>query len=272
MRVVLWCDMEGVAGIQDWSQVNAGEPLYAEGRVLFTEEVNAAVRGCKLAGVDEIIVVDCHGAGGGCSFKSLIVERLEPGAQYVLGYTWARYVTPFEDGVDTNLFIAAHARAGTPDGVLSHTVSSEAWYNASINGQLVGESGILAAVAGTWSSPCAFVSGDDATVKEVTELLGPTVVGATVKWGLGRYAARNLSAHEARELIEAKTYQCLSSGEFPAPYRPKPPVTFRVELATVDRAAVFRGRPGVELVGPRTVESTADTFWQAWDQFWYRTA
>jgi D-amino peptidase len=270
MRVILWCDMEGVACIQDWAQVNGGAALYAEGRVLFTEEVNAAVRGCKLASVDEIIVVDCHGAGGSYSFKSLIPERLEPGAHYVFGHPWARYVAPFADGVDANLFIGAHARAGTPNGVLSHTVSSEAWYNASINGQLVGESGILAAVAGSWNSPAVFVSGDEATVKEVTDLLGPKVVGAVVKWGLGRYSAQNLTPNEARQLIEERTYQCLIARDFPPSYRPQPPVTFRVELATVDHAAPFHGRTGVKVVGPRTVESTGDTFWQAWDQFWYR--
>jgi len=270
MRVMMWCDMEGVACIENWGQVNGGAPLYEQGRVLFTEEVNAAVRGCRQAGVDEIIVLDCHGAGGSYSFRSLIPERLEPGAQYVFGHPWARHVAPFADGVDANLFIGAHARAGTPNGVLSHTVSSEAWYNADINGQDVGESGILAAVAGTWDSPGVFVSGDQATVQEVTELLGPKVIGATVKWGLGRFSARNLAPADARLLIESKVYECLSARDFPPPYKPDPPVTFRVELATVDQASVFNGRAGVAITGPRTVESTGETFWQAWDQFWYR--
>lgn len=271
MRVMLWCDMEGVACIENWRQVTGGGELYPEGRCLYTEEVNAAVRGCKRAGVDEIIVVDCHGAGGPFSFRSLLPDRLEPGAQYVFGHPWARYVAPFEDGVDANLFIGAHSRAGTPEGVLSHTVSSEAWYNATINGRAVGESGILAAIAGTWGSPGVFVSGDEATINEVTELLGPSVVGATVKWGLGRFSARNLSPAESRTLIEEKVAGCLSSSaSFPAPYRPETPVTFRVDLASIDQAAAYRGRSDVTIVGPRTVESTADTFWQAWDQFWIR--
>src|SRR5215210_2433813 len=118
MRVMLWCDMEGVAGISVWEQVNGGAPLYEEGRRLYTEEVNAAVRGCKAAGATEIVVIDGHGAGGGWSFKSLIAERLEPGAEYVLGHPWARYVEPLERGCDAALFVGAHAMAGTPDGLL----------------------------------------------------------------------------------------------------------------------------------------------------------
>ena len=47
MRVHIISDMEGVAGIVRGEQTNAGEPLYEEGRKLYTEEINAAVRGAK---------------------------------------------------------------------------------------------------------------------------------------------------------------------------------------------------------------------------------
>src|SRR5690348_12550411 len=144
MRVVFWVDMEGIAGIDTWDQVNGGKPLYEEGRGLMTGEVNAAVRGPKAAGADGIIVIDCQGAGGGYSFKCLITERLEPGASYGLGHAWCRYIEPLKDGCDAALLVGAHAMAGAADGVMCHTVSSEAWYNATINDQMVGESGIEA--------------------------------------------------------------------------------------------------------------------------------
>ena len=99
MRVLIWVDMEGIAGIETWDQVNGGKPQYEEGRRLMTGEVNAAVRGAKAAGADEIMVIDCHGAGGSYSFKSLIPERLERGASYVLGHAWCRYVEPLRAGL-----------------------------------------------------------------------------------------------------------------------------------------------------------------------------
>ena len=150
MHVVIFCDMEGVSCIENWEQVSAGKPLYEEGRKLYTDEMNAAVRGARAAGAREIEVVDCHGAGGAYSFKSFLPDRLEAGAQYIFGYPWARYITPFEVGCDAILFVGAHAMAGTSDGVLCHTVSSESWYNAWINDTLVGESGILAAIASSF--------------------------------------------------------------------------------------------------------------------------
>lgn len=271
MRVMIWGDMEGVACIEAWEQTTGGDPMYEECRSLFTEEMNAAARGAKRAGATEIIGIDCHGAGGGWTFKSLVPERLEPGVQWVFGHPWARYVDPLEDGVDAVLFVGAHAMAGTQAGVLSHTVSSEAWYQATINGVPVGESGILAAVCGAWGVPAVFVSGDEATCQEVVSLLGDTVVTAPVKRGLSRFSARNLAPADARRLIEDRAYESLSRRDWPPPFKPASPVVFRVELASTDQAKDYIGRRGVEVVGPRTVESRADNFWEAWDQFWYRS-
>src|SRR5579863_9572183 len=119
MRVVIFCDMEGISCIETWEQVSAGKPFYEESRKLYTDEMNAAVRGARAAGAREITVVDCHGAGGAYSFKSFLPGHLESGAQYVFGYPWARYIFPFEEGCDAILFVGAHAMAGTPDGVRS---------------------------------------------------------------------------------------------------------------------------------------------------------
>src|SRR5204862_3394617 len=66
MKVFIVSDMEGVAGIVKWQQTDGAQEKdsYKEGRVLYTEEINAAVRGANAAGAKEIVVMDCHGAGG----------------------------------------------------------------------------------------------------------------------------------------------------------------------------------------------------------------
>jgi D-amino peptidase len=271
MRVTIWVDMEGMAGIHNWDQVSYDGRLYAEGRVLMTNEVNAAVRGAHKAGANEIVVIDCHGAGGPNSFNSLLINQCDPRAEYVLGAKWMRYTAPLEQGCDAALLVGAHAMAGTPDGVLCHTVSSEAWYNAWINDDLVGESGICAAVCGTWDCPVAFVAGDMATCKEVQELLGDQVVAAPTKIGISRYSARHLTSETACALIETRVQESLKHLERLKPYKPTTPTTFKVMLATPDRAMDFRGKPGVEITdNDRTVISRGANFWQAWDQFWFQ--
>src|SRR6516165_8693154 len=149
MRVAVISDIEGVAGIVTWGQATGGDStLFQEARVLYTEEINAAVRGAKAAGATEIVVMDCHGAGGPYSFNSLVPELLDPACEYVVQEEWTEYTAFLESGCDAALFVGMHAMAGTADGVLSHTVSGQAWQNLRFNGTLVGETGINAALCG----------------------------------------------------------------------------------------------------------------------------
>jgi len=99
MRVLIMSDMEGVSGIVVWEQVNGGAPLYEEGRRLYTQEINAAVRGAKAAGATEIVVVDCHGAGGGWTFNSLLPELLHPDCEWVAHHAWSRYTDIRRGGI-----------------------------------------------------------------------------------------------------------------------------------------------------------------------------
>src|SRR5207342_3255953 len=202
--------MEGVGGIVKGDQTNAGRPMFEEGRKLYTGEINAAVRGAKAAGATEIVVMDCHGAGEGYTFNSLIPEDLDPACEYVVQEEWTEYTGFLEDGCDAALFVGMHAMAGTADGVLNHTVSGQAWQNLWFNGTQVGETGINAALCGTWGCPVVLVTGDDASCREGRELLGDGLTTAAVKWGIGSESARNLTPVRARELIEDAARRALS--------------------------------------------------------------
>ena len=164
MRVHIISDMEGVGGIVKGDQTNAGRPMFEEGRKLYTGEINAAVRGAKAAGATEIVVMDCHGAGEGYTFNSLIPEDLDPACEYVVQEEWTEYTGFLEEGCDAALFVGMHAMAGTADGVLNHTVSGQAWQNLWFNGTQVGETGINAALCGTWGCPVLLVTGDEAVL------------------------------------------------------------------------------------------------------------
>src|SRR5262249_31714855 len=162
MRVLIMSDMEGVSGIVVWEQVLGGKPLFEEGRRLYTEEINAAVRGARAAGATEVVVVDCHGAGGGWNFNSLVPDLLDPGCDWVSHHPGSRHTERLERACDACLLVGMHARAGTPDGVLCHTVSSTTWRELRFNEQTVGEIGINAAVCGHYGCPVAAVTGDEA--------------------------------------------------------------------------------------------------------------
>ncbi|MDB5102307.1 MAG: Peptidase D-aminopeptidase [Cyanobacteria bacterium RYN_339] len=268
MRVIIMTDMEGVSGIVVWDQVNGGSPMFEEGRKLYTEEINAAVRGARAAGATEIVVVDCHGAGGPWTFNSLVPELLDPGCDWVAHHPWSRYTDLLEKGCDACLLVGMHAMAGTPDGVMCHTVSSTSWRSLRFNDTFVGEVGINAALCGAFGCPVLLVTGDEATCRESRALLGAGLTTVAVKQGLSRYSARMIPPVRARQMIEDGARIALSDLKAVKPYVPAGPVTITFELSTVDHAAKYRGKPNVEITDDLVVTSRASTWQQAWDQFW----
>src|SRR6266545_313059 len=261
--------MEGVAGIVRPEQTAGGEALYEEGRKLYTQEINAAVRGAKAAGATEVVVMDCHGAGKGYNFNSLLPEELDPGCEYVVQEEWTEYTEFLEQGVDAALFVGMHAMAGTEDGVLNHTVSGPDFQNLWFNGTLVGETGINAALCGTWGCPVLLVTGDEATCDEGRALLGDGLTTVAVKRGTGKFSARMIAPQRARQLIEEGAKKALSDVKAVEPYEPGSPCTIEVEFKVTDEVDKLRRRKGVEIVDDRRVRATADRWWDAWQTFFF---
>lgn len=270
MRVLIMADMEGVSGIIRWEQVTGGTAMFMEGRKLYTEEINAAIRGAKAAGATEIVAVDCHGAGEDWTFNSFVPELLDPDCEWVAGHPWSRYTELLEQGCDAALLIGMHARNNTPDGVLAHTISTVKWHNLWFNDDLVGEVGINAALCGYYGCPVALVTGDEAVCRESKEIMGDSLPTVAVKRGLTRYSARQIPPIRARRMIEDGAYAALKNLSQARAYVPARPTTITVELSHVEKGAEFMGRPNVEIdLVNRKVVSRGEDWLQAWDQVWH---
>ena len=173
MKILIMTDMEGVSGIVTWAQVNGGAPMYEEGRRLYTEEINAAVRGAKRAGASEIVVVDCHGAGGDWSFNSLIPELLDVDCTWVAHHPWSALYR-----------IAAKWRRCLPAGRHARAQQYRGW--RFVSHDFYGGSGTTFGLTMTWwvrsvlmrlyvghyVCPVLLVTGDEAVCRESTNLLG----------------------------------------------------------------------------------------------------
>jgi D-amino peptidase len=162
-----------------------------------------------------------------------------------------------------------HAMAGTPDGVLSHTVSGQAWQSLSFNGTFVGETGINAALCGHWGVPVVLVTGDRAVCREGRELLGDGLTTVEVKEGLGRFSARTKTPAEARQLIAEGARKALSDLSAVAPYDPGRPCEIAIDFTTPDRLREFANRKGAEVTGPKSLVVRGDDWWSAWSGFFF---
>ena len=122
MKVFISFDMEGVAGIVDWSQCRPPGQPYEEGRRLLLGEVNAAIDGALAAGATEIVGNDSHGA-----MNNLDPELLHGQATYVSGRHKPLYMMQGLDAsADVVFMVGYHGSISGESSILSHT------YNPSV--------------------------------------------------------------------------------------------------------------------------------------------
>jgi D-amino peptidase len=255
MRVFISFDMEGVAGIVDWSQCRAGEHGYAEGRALLLGEVNAAIDGALAGGATEIVCNDSHGA-----MNNLNPADLHGRSAYIAGRHKPLYMMEGLDGTfDAVFFVGYHGSISGSSSVLSHTYNPSVISRVSLNGVECGESGINGLVALGHEVPVALVTGDQVTMSEAE----PFFAGAEqvpVKGSITRFAAAQLHPEEARSLIRAgaaAAVRRVASGAVGLPSITLP-ARLDVEFQTADMAQVASWVKGAEQSGTRSVRISAD--------------
>jgi len=256
MKIYILADMEGISGIRTMPMVQRDSPgEYAEGRRLMMEDMNAAIEAAFANGATEVVACDTHGGGG-----QVIMREMDPRAVYETPAqsSGGRVMPALDESFDGVILLGHHARAGTLNGFLDHTMNSREWFEYRINGQPVGEIGIEAAYAGHFGVPVIAVSGDEAAVREAQELLGP-VEGAVVKWGVGRNRARSLALPAAHQAIRDAVARALASIQRMTPFQPALPAVVELTLYRSDFADAFAAKPGVERVDARTVRRTVDS-------------
>ena len=191
MRLFLITDMEGCAGVlnsEDWCF--PGGRCYETGRMLLTEEVNAAVRGFLEHGFDEVLVADAHGLGG------LDLLRLDERVRYQRGFA-GPYPLGMTPDFDAVAWVGQHAKAGTPFAHLAHT-SSMRVVDQRINNISVGEFGMSVFMGVVMGIQPIFGSGDLAFCKEAAALC-PGMVAVSVKEGVIPGSGRECLTEEYRE-------------------------------------------------------------------------
>ncbi|GAC1624618.1 MAG: M55 family metallopeptidase [Chloroflexota bacterium] len=246
MNVYMSVDVEGVAGIADWSQIIAGEHDYAVGRALMVDEVNAAVEGAFAAGAKRVVVNDAHS-----HMLNLLPQKMDSRVRLISGKFKPMYMMQgLDSGFDAAFFIGYHGGIGAPEAILSHTYNPRAIWEAKINGTIVGELGLNLLVCDYFGVPLRLVSGDQAVALEARE----TVTGvhvAEVKRSFGRYSAESLSPSDACDVIRREAEASLAALPRTEPVRRA--VEVELTFLVADMATMAEWIRGVERIGPRIV-------------------
>ncbi len=238
--------MEGVAGVVDWRQVIAGDEL-GVGQRLLLEEVNAAIDGAEAAGATSFLVNDSHGA-----MRNLAPDQIHGDAEYCSGQHKPLYMMEgLDEEFDACFFVGYHGAVDGAASVLSHTYNPGVIQGVTLNGRLVGESGVNALVASHFKVPVALITGDQHTAAQAEPILrGVEMV--VVKQSTSRLAARNLHPTVARRRIHDGAVNALARlSEIPPPTL-SPPFRLEVRLRNADLAAV-----AIQVRGVRQVSDLA---------------
>ncbi|MEX2355784.1 MAG: M55 family metallopeptidase [Thermaerobacterales bacterium] len=253
MKVFISVDMEGVSGVVAYDHTSETGYDYELARRWMMGEANAAVEGALAAGADEVVVSDSHGANG---YRNLRLSDLHPEATLVSGFL-QRPLAQME-GMDATcdafFLIGYHVRQGS-FGVISHTTVGGLVANVWLNGLLVGECGLNAALAGHFGVPTVLISGDGGTVEEVRDLI-PGVEGAVVKQTLSQGAARCLSPVRAQAVIREAARRAVERRQEISPFQVSEPATVRLQYKDTSSAESAMRLPDVMQVAPDTVEYT----------------
>ena len=257
MKVFISFDMEGVAGISDWSQCRGPGQPYEEGRRLLLGEVNAAIDGALAGGATEIVCNDSHG-----TMSNLDPAELHGRASYVSGRHKPLYMMQGLDAAaDVVFMVGYHGSISGPGSVLSHTYNPAVISHVSLNGSRAGESGINALAALACQAPVGLITGDQHTIAEADPFL-PGAERVVVKESFTRFGAASLHPEVARGLISDAARRAVErAAARPSQVGPPAislPATLEVHMQTADMAEVASWVRGAGRTGVRTVSISGE--------------
>lgn len=265
MNVYISADIEGITGIVSWSQCSRPDGKsfdYAFARRMMTHDVNAAIRGARAGGATRVVVKDSHG-----NSKNLLVDELEPGTELITGHGSGTdgMMMGIDATFDAALLVGYHGMAGALQGVMEHTITGGV-HRLWVNGELTGEMGLSAGVAGHLGIPLVFVSSDDAGCKEATALV-PGVVTSSVKSGFGRYMAQMKHPSDTGPAIESAAKVAVKT----IPTKPHvfaEPTTIRVEFNRAEEADHGMRVAAIQRVDGYTLEGQFTHYVEAHRAIW----
>jgi len=252
MRVFISVDIEGISGVNQWSQTEQGGFGYEAAARQMSLEAAAACDGAKNAGAEKIRVRDAHGKG-----FNIDAALLPKGVEITRGFNGSPWsmVDTITDGFDAAVFVGYHCAAGRNGNPLCHTEEASAVY-VTVNGEKISEFHTGAWACASIGIPVVFIAGDEAACKDA-EKAAPGIVTVPVKKGLGSVMTC-LQPEDACDRIREGVERALRT----MPEKPlvSVPKHFFVEICYKEaaKAARMANFPGFRLMDDQTITMETD--------------
>lgn len=210
MKVYISVDMEGLAFVNDWDEVEKSK----EDFIFFAQEMKKEVlAACKaineIDNKSEIYIRDAHWTA-----RNLNLEDLPDNVKLIRGWGESpeSMVEFIDDSFDCAVFIGYHIGGHSGKNPISHTISENVRY-IKINGQFVSEFDIYGLAASYFNVPVVFVSGDEALINHINNKYPNIETLATIR-GKGDATICLLNSKQTCDLINKKLKVRLERKQF----------------------------------------------------------
>ena len=181
MNVFILTDLEGIAGVNDIEYMDRASEKYKIACAHLCHSINVAAEACLKAGAENVYYLDGHGGGGNADPAQIVT--------YVQKCTiedWQKLLA--SGAIDCQVEIGCHARAGTINGFLDHTLSSKTVFCHKINDVEMSELALHAALCGKYGVPVVACTGDEIACLQAKSYI-PTLCTGVVKYARCRNEA-----------------------------------------------------------------------------------
>ena len=260
IRVLVYHDMEGLAGQDDWQSFLFSHPeKYPGGQKLLAADLNAVIEGLYAGGATKVDVVDAHGSGNPEPDvrRDLLDSRATQVTRNVAFDPYVDITAP--DVYDAVVAVGMHAKTGSK-GFASHTITLG--MDMLLNGKSITESEIVGYSWGRVGVPVIFVSGDDRLREDLRVMPWIEFVITKKATSASTVELRPVdSVHAEMREKAARAVRRISSAK---PMKIATPI--RTGLRAVPPASLesLKGVPGITYAD-QTVTFTAPTFRAAYD-------
>ncbi len=251
MRFLVMTDIEGVTGVTTFSQAEKSE----FGREMLMNDLIAVVKGIRDAGA-EAVVYDMHTDGRNVDISKVDVPVVM--GKPIRGDLWRGVGKDFD-----GLFLMGLHTMQHTGHLLAHSYLRE--YDAIyLNGLLVGEIGIEAALAGEQGIPLKFISGDDMGCLEAKALI-ENIVTCPVKTSLGDDTAVCLSAATTAISLRKKAREAVLANI--KPFKMQAPYEIKIVYSDCRYLEIMKELHPEIFIDERTVVMKGDNLLRTWSQY-----
>lgn len=257
MKIMIRSDIEGVTGVTTYKQAEGTE----FGRQMLMNDLTACIDGILSAGAHEIVVYDEHTDG-----RNVDMDSLPDCVSVIMGKPPYR---PDWGGIDKTfdamMMVGFHARSGVEGSLLPHSYSRKN-LEIRLNGKVVGEIGMEAAIAGDFDVPLWLITGDSAGMAEAEELI-EGIKTVSVKEAMGEFEANCYPPKKTAKLIFDAAKAVIKNPPSAKPFKIDGPVEMQIDLAKSDYTSKLKTVYPKLFIGDTTISIKDQTVTAVWSKY-----